>query len=231
MFHGIYPDFESASRDIPSTRLIGYDNEASALRLAHDRFRIFPFDYPVMLWLQKLLPECRLVFDLGGNVGTSYFGYQKYLQYPENLTWLVCEVAAVAALGAKVASEASATQLRFTTDLTELPKADVLLAAGSLHFIPRPFELLRSAPSLPRHILVNKVPAYDLPSGVTLENMGSAFNPYHLFNRAEFVGQFQSLGYEIADEWRSPDISCEIPFYPEHSVRGYGGFYFRRVQA
>ena len=230
-FYGIYPDFEAATRDIPAHRLAGYDNDASALRLADDRCRIFPFDYPVMLWLQKLLPEVSMVFDLGGNVGTSYFGYRKYLQYPDRLHWLVSEVAAVAALGTKVAEEAGATQLRFTTELTRLPEADVFLAAGSLHFIPGPFKLLRSVSTLPKHLLINKVPAYDLPSAVTLENMGSAFNPYQLFNRAEFVGEFESMGYQIADQWCSPDLSCEIPLFPEHSIRGYTGFYFRRGNA
>ena len=78
IFRGIYPDFPSALRDIPRDRLEGYDNEASSIRLMDDRLRIFPFDYPILFWLQKLLPACQLLFDLGGNVGISYYGYRKY---------------------------------------------------------------------------------------------------------------------------------------------------------
>jgi putative methyltransferase (TIGR04325 family) len=228
LFNGIYPDFPSALRDIPANRLQGFDNRASALLLAHERFRICPFDYPIMFWLQKLLPECKLLFDLGGNVGTSYFGYRKYMQYPSTLTWLISEVPAVAALGVQIAREESATNLCFTTSLDELPRADILLAAGSLHFIEKPFELLRSAAALPPHVLLNKVPLRDLPAAVTLHNMGSAMCPYHLFNRTQFLTNFQALGYELVAEWETPDLSARIPLFREHSIRAYTGFYFRK---
>ncbi len=229
LFRGIYPDFASAVRDIPADRLQGYDNEASALRLADDRFRIFPFDYPVMFWLQKLLPECKLLFDFGGNAGISYFGYSKYLQYPATMTWLIKEVPAVAALGASIARAESAANLRFTTTLDELPGADILMAAGALHFIVEPFALLRSVPNLPPHILLNKVPVRNLPAAVTLHNMGSALCAYHLFNRAQFVASFESLGYELLDEWQTPDLGAQIPFFREQSLHAYTGFYFRKA--
>lgn len=228
LFRGIYPDFLTASRDIPSNRLQGYDNEASALLLADHRRRIFPFDYPIMFWLQKLLPECQLLFDLGGHVGISYFGYRRYLQYPPGLTWLIYDVDAVVALGEQIAREEGAASLRFTTSLAELPKADLLLAAGSLQFIENPFALLASVPRLPRHLLVNKIPVRALPAAATLHNMGSALCAYHLFNRREFVEGVQGLGYELVDEWPNPGLGLRIPFYPQHSVRAYSGFYFRR---
>jgi hypothetical protein len=31
----------------------------------------------------------------------------------------------------------------------------------------------------------------------------------------------------MVDHWNNPDKSCPIPFYPEHSLDGYHGFYFR----
>jgi putative methyltransferase (TIGR04325 family) len=228
LFHGIYPDFPSASRDIPAGRLEGFDNEATVLRLADERFRICASDYPIMFWLQKLLPECKLLFDFGGNVGISYFGYRKYMEYPSGLSWLVSDVPAVAALGMRIAQEEAASNLRFTTSLTELPRADILLAAGSLQFIEKPFELLRSVAALPRHILVNKVPLLDLPTAVTLHNMGSAMCPYHLFNRAEFLAGFRALEYEMVAEWET-DLSARIPLYHQYSVRTYVGFYFRKA--
>lgn len=227
-FHGIYPDFLSASRDIPAGKLAGCDNEASALRLADERFRICASDYPIMFWLQKLLPECKLLFDFGGHVGISYFGYRKYMEYPSDLSWLVSDVPAVAALGARIAQQESASNLRFTTSLDELPRADILLAAGSLQFVENPFERLRSVAALPRHILVNKVPLMDLPAAVTLHNMGSAMCPYHLFNRAEFLAEFRALGYETVAEWDT-DLSARIPLFREYSVRAYRGFYFRKA--
>lgn len=228
MFRGIYPDFVTARQDIPPNRLQGYDNEASALLLADHRLRIFPFDYPIMFWLQKLLPDCRLLFDFGGHVGISYFGYRRYLQYPPGLTWLIYDVDAVVTLGERIAREERAVNLRFTTSLAELSKADVLLAAGSLQFIEDPLALLASAPRLPRHLLINKVPVRTLPAAATLHNMGSALCAYHLFNRRAFVQGILALGYELVDEWPNPDLGLRIPFFPEHSVRAYSGFYFRR---
>jgi putative methyltransferase (TIGR04325 family) len=231
LFRGIYPDFASATRAIPKNRLQGYDNEQSAQRLAHERMRICAFDYPILFWLSKLLPQCKLLFDWGGHVGISYFGYRRYLSYPDALNWLVCDMPAVAALGEMIASEEAAPELRFTTSLDRIGDADVLLAAGSLHFIEDPFQVLRSATSLPQHVLINKVPAYDLQPAVTLHNMGSAFCPYHLFNRSEFVSRFEELGYRLIDEWKSPDLSCEIPFFPQQSIAAYTGFYFTKDPA
>jgi putative methyltransferase (TIGR04325 family) len=68
----------------------------------------------------------------------------------------------------------------------------------------------------------------DLASVVTLHNMGSAMCPYHLFNRAEFLAGFQSLGYRVSDEWTNPDLGARIPLHREHSVAAFSGFYFER---
>jgi hypothetical protein len=66
LFRGIYADFASAARALPVGRAAGYDNEASAYRNIHEWLTISEYDYPIMLWLTKLLPECRLHFDWGG---------------------------------------------------------------------------------------------------------------------------------------------------------------------
>lgn len=230
IFHGIYPDFAAALRDIPAGTLEGHDNEASVLRLADARLHVPLFDYPVMFWLQKLLPGCRLLFDLGGGVGISYFGYRKYLQYPPGMTWLVAELPAAVALGAKIAGEEAAESLRFTTALDELPGADILLLAGVLQLIEKPFEMLRSVASLPPHLLINKTPLYDMPAAVTLHNTGAAMCAYHLFNRTQFVSECQALGYELVDAWATPELSANIPHFPDHRVRAYSGFYFAKAR-
>jgi putative methyltransferase (TIGR04325 family) len=229
LFKGIYPNFPAASRAIPPNRLQGYDNPPSASRLVHERFRIIPADYPIIFWLLKLLPECELLFDWGGNVGISYFAYRRYLNYPSRLIWHVSDVPAVTAMGQTIASQEDSPGLRFSSSLEALAVADILLAAGTLHFIEDPFAILGSIPKLPRHVLLNKVPTYDLPSAVTLQNMGSAFCPNHLFNRAAFLRNFEQLGYRLIDEWLSPDLACYIPFHRDHSIRAYSGFYLSRA--
>ena len=68
-----------------------------------------------------------------------------------------------------------------------------------------------------------------MPSAVTLQNMGTAFCPYHLFNRDQLVDSIERMGYHLVDEWKSPDVSCEVPFYPAYAIPAYSGFYFART--
>jgi putative methyltransferase (TIGR04325 family) len=227
LFSGIYPDFEAARRAIPPDRLQGYDNPASAKVLAHEMFRVLPMDYPILFWLNRLLPDCALLFDWGGNIGLSYFSFRKHLRYPPNLTWLVSDLPAVIAEGTATAAGLDAPGLQFTTAVERLAESDILLASGVLHFIEAPFDTLRAQRALPRQMLLNKVPVYPLKSAVTLQNMGTALLPYHLFNESEFTAEFRSLGYRLVDEWET-ELGCHIPFHPEHSIRAYKGYYFAK---
>jgi putative methyltransferase (TIGR04325 family) len=230
LFRGIYPDVATAARALPAGRSVGYDNAASAYRVIDEWNVIYEHDYPVMFWLDRMLPECELLFDWGGNVGLKYFSYRSYLTYPETMRWRVCDVPAVVAAGEDIARREGVTDLDFTTTLDDLSRADVLFAAGALHFVEDPFAMLRAQPSLPEHFLFSKVPIYDRPAAVTLQNMGSSVCLYHLFNRAEFIANVTSLGYELIDEWKSSDCFCHIPFHPEHSIDAYSGFYFRKAK-
>jgi putative methyltransferase (TIGR04325 family) len=226
LFRGVFPSFETAALSVPSGHPLGYDNPASATRMLGEWLAVHPSDYPVMFWLAKLLPGSKTVFDWGGSVGLKYFAFRRYLEYANDLEWLVSEVPAVVEVGREIARDQRATALRFTTDFTGMANADVLLASGVLQFIDDPFSGLRAQPRLPRHLIVNKAPVYQLQSAVTLHNMGTAFCPYHLFNRRELVRAIETLGYRLVDEWRLPGVNCEIPFHPEHSIGAYTGFYF-----
>lgn len=229
LFRGVFADFAAARRAIPMQTCVGCDNEPSVLRVAHERRRVLPLDYPVMFWLDRLLPHCHVLFDWGGSVGISYFAFRRYLDYPCGLTWLVQDLPTAVRLGRDMAAAEAAPGLRFTDSLAGLADADLLLAAGSLHFIETPFAELRRVPRRPRHILLNKVPVYAMPDAVTLQNMGSAFCPNHLFNRDEFLRQFARLGYALVDEWKTPELSCRIPFEPRHSIAAYSGFYLQKA--
>jgi putative methyltransferase (TIGR04325 family) len=228
LFHGLYRDFGSAAAAVPDGCPIGCDTVGAVQRLAHERFRVLPMDYPVLFWLQGLLPGCRVLFDFGGNVGISYFAFRDYLQYPEDLRWLVCDLPAVADAGEKIAREEQASHLHFTTGVGELGQADIFMALGSLHFVESPFRMFEAAPRLPRHVLLNKVPVGSRPAAVTLHNMGAAFCPYHLFNREEFEGVFRGWGYDLVDRWANPDLGACIPLHRRESIAAYSGYYFRR---
>jgi len=228
LFRGIYPNFPAAAQAMPAWRPAGYDNESSAYRVIDEWLSISEYDYPIMFWLSKLVPECRTLFDWGGNVGLKYFAYRKYLPYPQDMRWRVSDLPAVVAVGRTIAEREGATALEFTTTLDGLAEADILLAAGSLNFIEDPIAMLRALPALPRHFIPCKVPVYERPSKVTLHNMGTAVCLYHLFNRDEFVRGVEQLGYRLVDEWKSSDCSCYIPLHAEYSIPAYSGFYFTR---
>jgi putative methyltransferase (TIGR04325 family) len=227
LFCGVFPDFDSARQAIPPGLKVGFDDPESALRFVQDQFRVFPLDYPVMFWLKELLPDCRLLFDWGGNLGISYFAFRRYIRYPADLTWLVSDVPAVVAEGESSARGPGAPGLKFTSSLIELSRADVLLAAGTVQFIERPLDELRAQPALPPHLIFNKVPVYAQPSAVTLQNFGTGLAPNHLFNEAEFVGALTAMGYGLIDAWET-GLSCHIPFHPDHSIGTYKGFYFSK---
>ena len=229
LFHGVYPDFNSAAAAVPRGRAVGCDNQVSVQRLADERFRILPLDYPVLFWLERLLPGCRLLFDFGGHVGISYFAFRQHLRYGPELTWLVCDLPAVTAAGIELARQERASHLQFTTGLEALSRADVFIALGSLHFVESPFQMFEDAAHLPEHILLNKVPVGNVKPAVTLHNMGSAFCPYHLFNREEFEGTFRRLGYDLIDRWANPDLGAHIPLHRLESIEAYSGYYFHRM--
>ncbi|WP_413988226.1 methyltransferase, TIGR04325 family [Labrys okinawensis] len=226
LFRGIYSDFVTARASAPATKPIGYDNEASALRLEHERHKASPTDYPVMFWLQKLIRDDSVVFDYGGNVGTCFYNFQRYLAYPPRMRWIVCDVPAVAAAGAAIARDEGATQLSFTTDFEGLEETDIFLASGVLQYIEDPVRSLREAAKRPRHVLVNRTSVRESETVVTLQSIGTSFCPYYLFNRKEFLSKFTDLGYRLVDEWKNPGLGCRIPAHSKYNLDQYSGFYF-----
>lgn len=228
MFRGIYGSYAAAAASAPRALPLGWDNVPSAHRLEHERLRVYQSDYPVMFWLSSLLSANRFIFDLGGNVGTSYFAFRRLMTYPLDLTWLVQDVAAIVEYGRSLAMAEPAPGLRFTEDLAELPTADILLITGSVQFLEDPVRFLRSAGPLPRHILINKAPLYERESAVTLESNGVAFCPYHLLNRHQLIAALVDRGYRCVDAWRNYDLNCYVPFYPDHTIPFYSGYYLSR---
>jgi putative methyltransferase (TIGR04325 family) len=181
-----------------------------------------------MFWLDRILGGAQVLFDWGGNVGTTYLTYRKYVKYPERMQWIVNDVPAVVALGRRTAAWEHLPDLTFTTSFERLHDADILFAAGSLQFIEDPFGPLERAAALPRYVLVNKTPLYEREPKVTLQNLGTAIAPYHLFNRRAFLRKFYDLGYEPVDAWSTPGLGCEVPFFPAYSIGAFSGYFFEK---
>ncbi len=229
LFSGVYPSFAAANAAIPASRNNSYDNPESATFLGF-KSSIRSSDYPVLFWLDKLLPQNPRVFDFGGYLGISYYSYQKLLDYPANLQWTIYDVPAVAAAGAKLAEEKDERrQLSFTTDVKRAQEFPLFLSFGSLQFPESTFaEIFGQFSTMPSHVLINKLPFTERETFYTLHNMGPALAPYRVANRAEFLQSAYDLGYELVDSWDNPEFGCYIPFHPDHSVRAFSGLYLRQ---
>lgn len=228
---GVFRTFRDAQAAVPAGRDVGYDNEKSSQMYLGCLDYVKPSDYAAFHWLGLLLGNVRALFDFGGNVGWSYYAYQKYLRYPPELRWLVCDVPKVVETGRALAEKRGAPHLSFTTDFRLADGADVLLSNGTLQYVDRELpDLLGDLESKPRHLLLNRVALSDLPTYYTVQDIGPACCPYRISNEAAFVAAIQSLGYSRIDSWRCCESSCRILFHPARTLRHYTGMYFRFVQ-
>lgn len=223
---GVFQSHEQAARAAPPTLPLGYDNP-SAASMYRDRLdRIFPSDYPAMLWLQKAFADnVRHVFDLGGHVGVGYYAYQKHMTYPEGLTWRVCDVPAVVTAGQALASERDGRgALKFTAQFGDAESADLLFSSGCLQYLPETLaERLATLSKRPRWILINLIPLHEDHAFWTVQSIGQAFCPYRIQNTKSFFASLEALGYGVLDVWENLEKRCDVAFEPGHSLDRYYG--------
>jgi putative methyltransferase (TIGR04325 family) len=229
-FFGKFSSFSEANANAPSGMKPGLDRYDYAKIFDERLERVYAYDYPPMFWLAPLLAEGKSVFDLGGHIGVTWYGYKKYLPV-EKCRWRVCDLPEVVRRGREVAQQRGAATLEFTSDAQEADGFDIFFAAGSLQYVERPelAELLKGLKAPPRHLLLNKLPLQDGPRFVTLQNAQVALAPQYVFNDRDFIGSLTALGYELVDRWEDPVHSCRIPFHDEQSVPHYAGLYLRRA--
>ncbi len=232
-FRGVHKTFEEAIRSAPKTKSIGYNN----LELAHEyrqsvelETSVQSYDYPVMLWLNLIFSinsNNISIFDFGGNVGIHFYAYEKYIKYPDNLKWIICDLPAIVKAGKELAQKRHRLELVFTENFEEASGKDVLLASGSIQYVEDLTQSLLSLSKKPKHLLINRMPLYDGSQFVTLQNGGKVFYPSYVFNKTEFIESLNQVGYQMVDIWEDRVDSCVIPFYPEKSCPFYYGLYFK----
>jgi putative methyltransferase (TIGR04325 family) len=228
-YRGLYASFEEARAHAPKSIPLGYDHQAIALGYKDQKF--IASDYPAAFWLREALREGATVFDLGGSVGTSFYTWQDYFDYPHDVRWLICEVPSVARAGEQLALEKRENRLRFTSRFEEAEGANCLLASGCLQYIETSIaDSLKRLAQPPQHLVLNRLPLHGRRECVTLQNIRWAVSPYRVFQRDRFIGELEALGYVVVDAWTVPDHSCWIPFFPENSVESYSGLYMRQAE-
>lgn len=226
-FRGVYPSFAAALDAAPPFKRVGYD-VAGSVDWYSSKMSCAPLeDYPVMYWLRSAFADSSSIFEVGGHVGTAYYGFQGVLDYPDDLRWTIWDVPSIVAAGRDLAVR-KGSSLEFTEDPLGEPEANVLMAAGALQYIdqPRLEDFVATRAGHLRHVLINLTPVHDGPEFVTLQNIGPVVCPYRIFNRRQLIGKLEELGYCLVDSWEKPR-----PFRVEGrndlAFDTYSGFYFR----
>ncbi len=226
---GVFESFAEARAAIPPHQTQGFDSTPAA-EMYDDRLdRIFPYDYPLLFWLRPLLKPGGRIFDVGGHIGIAFYGYSKYLEFPQGLEWLVCDVPAITMRGEALAKQRAVDRsLCFTNDLTRGDGCDIFVTAGAIQYVEAPTlgQMLKSMRTLPTHVLINKVPVHPQHGFVTLENIGTGYAPFYVFRRDSLLQEMNGIGYDLKDSWTNPDRRLHIPFHPDHCLKEYSGFYF-----
>lgn len=234
LYYGVYHSYAQAQEHAPKSLPTTYDTEAAG-RMYHDQMeRLRVSDYPLLYWVARLLQAGeRRVFDLGGHIGISYYGFRRYLDYPADLRWLVHDVPAVVTAGRDWAMRHDTLRrLEFTNAREDADGQQMLIATGVLQYLEYTLpELLQQLKNPPAHVLVNLTPMHPSQGYFTLQNIGIAICPYRVMAVPEFIAGMQALGYAVIDRWESFERNLRVPFEPACAVDCYYGFYFRRDPA
>lgn len=230
-YFGAYATYAQALEHAPQALPTSYDiaTAGQMYRDRHDRIRVS--DYPVVYWLSRLLSEGqRRVFDLGGHIGVSYYGFRGYLDYPTDLCWCVHDVPAIVATGRAWATEHDPQQhLHFSESADDADGQDVLISSGALQYLEYSLpELLQKLRTSPPHVLINLTPMHPSRSYFTLQNIGKAVLPYRVSSVPQFVAAMEALGYSVQDRWQSFERHLRVPFETACTLESYSGFYFRK---
>jgi len=225
---GVFDDFETAARAAPKSKPLGYEEAHSNNWYMSKMSALQLEDYPVVFWLREALKESRSLLEIGGHIGEAFYAFQRVIDYSPELSWTIFDVPSIAAAGTSLAKERGCTHLHFTTHPEETVGVDILLACGAIQYLDyrTPAHMIAALRIRPRHILINTTPIYDGPSFVTIQNIGSVYCPYRVFNRDEMVQELDAVGYTLVDSWRK-ERKFRIPRHPEKSFDHYSGLYFR----
>jgi len=225
-FRGAFSTYDEAMAAVRPGALAGYDHDEVADISFEKMCEVQLWDYPVLYWLDRLLPGAASLVDAGGHIGTKYRAFRPYLRLSEAFDWAVYDVPAIVRAGRVRAQRDGLRQLSFHDQLEKTPASDVLLASGLLQYLDIPFaELVTRLPAKPTHILLNKVATREGPTVVTLEDFSTAEVPYQVRDHNAFVASLDALGYDIVDQWTIPSLSRENVAFGVSVSRG---FYARR---
>jgi putative methyltransferase (TIGR04325 family) len=223
-----FPSLKDAANAIGERTGGGHDNlDYNNLHLEIS-IHAEPSDYPVLFYLERLLPGTTRLLDFGGSVGNLFYCYKKYITFREDLIWTVFDLPGVVERGKSIGSQKGAQQIKFTHDMSEVDGCDIMLASGSAHYFDEPIaKYLPNLKMKPPHVIVNRSPFTEGDPFAVIQQGWSWQIPCKIHNRLEFIKAFEDVGYRLVDNWQAPEKSIVIPGYPDRSIKSYSGFYFQ----
>jgi putative methyltransferase (TIGR04325 family) len=227
-FSGAYASHAQALSAPATGRVAGYNHDQVAEVSFEKMCQVMVWDYPVLFWLERLLPEVDRLVDAGGHMGTKFRAFRPLLPIDGKVDWVVYDLPAIVRAGRARAMQEGLDGLAFTDDLATVASADLFLASGLLQYLDVSLsELLGRLPSLPRHLIINKLAVREGEMVVTLERIGTAMVPYQIRNRQGFMAELDGLGYRVVDSWTIPSLSHVIDTHPELGASQSMGLYLR----
>lgn len=225
---GVYASFAEAVSAAPATKPIGYDAANAGNWYYHKLTSVQLEDYPVIYWLKDAMADSKTLLEIGGHVGVAYYGFSRLLKYPQDFTWTILDVPSVMRAGETLARERGQDNLHFAHGgISAIDGADIVMTVGALQYMETNLAtMLGNLLQRPKHIIINVTPAYNGPSFITLQNLGSVYCPYRVFNRQEFVSSLEAMGYQLMDSWAQPR-EFRVPGHTDKDFDHYSGFYFR----
>lgn len=214
-FAGAYPSQAKALAALPANKQAGYDDSSIADVSFKQMCQRHALDYPVVFWLDRLLPQIRAVTDAGGHLGTKYIAFCGVLDL-SGVNWVVYDLPGIIkAARDRQRNHQLPAVIGFESSRENLPKADLLLASGLLQYLDQPFsEFVASLPHRPTYIIMNKVALWSGPKCVTIERIGAGRVPYQIRNRAAFEAEISAMGYGIEDQWDIEGLGHVIATHP-----------------
>jgi putative methyltransferase (TIGR04325 family) len=74
-------------------------------------------------------------------------------------------------------------------------------------------EIIGRCKKPPRHLIINRPPAYDGEEYWTVQNLGINKVPYRIHSRPQLIESIQNLGCRLRDAWPKPrQVVIPVPF-------------------
>lgn len=227
---GVFDSFEQAVSSAPRDKPVGYDHEVLANEYRESfRCDLDSSDYPVLFHLDRILRTIdrpSVVLDFGGNIGIHYIKYRKMIDL-ECVNWIVCDVSSIVRVGLEMCAREPG--IEFIGDLGAMRgrPIDVFIGIGSVQYVDDlPALLCREVGLRPRHILIDQISLHDGKRFVTLQNGGPVYYPENVFNRAEFISNFEGAGYELVESWTDMCRGWSVPFHRRKAISASSGLHF-----